>query len=127
MNVNIRVDNITLSNSLRDYVNKCVSSSEKLLDEKARSSALYEVQLSRQTHHNKGDVFSAEINLSVDGEGRIGTRVTEEQDKTNEFLAEGRRESKGVDAGVIWISVGAPLIGFEISIKHLALSFRRDA
>jgi ribosomal subunit interface protein len=67
MKINIQSHNLELTDVLREYAEKRIASAEKLL-EKTQSDVLYEVELSKQTHHKKGDVFYAEVNLSVGGD-----------------------------------------------------------
>ena len=65
MNINIKATNIELTDAIREYVNKRVSSLEKLI----KDGAIISVEVGRTTnHHNKGDIFKAEINIKNDGE-----------------------------------------------------------
>lgn len=62
MNINIKATNITLTSSISDYVNKRVEKISKLL--KNDQSVQCNIELARTTeHHNKGDVFRAEIHV----------------------------------------------------------------
>ncbi|MBU6431242.1 MAG: ribosome-associated translation inhibitor RaiA [Patescibacteria group bacterium] len=67
MNINIKTSNIELTDVIRDYFNKKAEAFEKLIDKKDESAALNGI-LSRLTrHHQKGDIFKAEMNLHISG------------------------------------------------------------
>ena len=54
-----------LTEAIRNYVNKRVASLEKLLN---KDNTIVEVEVGKTTmHHNKGDFFKAEINISSGG------------------------------------------------------------
>lgn len=62
MNIHIKTTNITLTDAISDYVNKRLDKIEKLTA--SDPSAHCDVELGRTTaHHNKGDIFKAEIHL----------------------------------------------------------------
>ncbi|OHA16811.1 MAG: ribosomal subunit interface protein [Candidatus Taylorbacteria bacterium RIFCSPHIGHO2_02_FULL_45_28] len=62
MNTHIKTTNIALTDAISDYVNKRLLKIEKLTN--GDSSAQCDVELARTTtHHNKGEVFRAEIHL----------------------------------------------------------------
>jgi ribosomal subunit interface protein len=62
MNIHIKTTNITLTDAISDYVNKRLEKIEKLTSDDP--SAQCDVELGRTTaHHNKGEVFKAEIHL----------------------------------------------------------------
>lgn len=67
MNINIKTNNIEITAEVRDYLNKKIESFDKLID-KNDESASFNVILARTTkHHQKGDIFNAEINLHIKG------------------------------------------------------------
>ncbi len=66
MSTTIKATNITLSPTLRDYVEKKVSSFEKFVT-KHNAEMQCDVELRESTHHQKGPFYYAEINLSLDG------------------------------------------------------------
>jgi putative sigma-54 modulation protein len=67
MNLNIKTTNITLTPAIRDYFEKKLMSIDKLVDLE-RDNVLIQAELGKTTHHhNKGEIFRAEINLSVGG------------------------------------------------------------
>lgn len=78
MNIKIRAINFDITPAIDDYVTKKISSLEKFLDE--NKEILCEVEIGKTTqHHNKGDVFKAEVNITVPG-GKQVYAVTEESD-----------------------------------------------
>ena len=64
INTQIKTINMDLTDSLREYVEKRVSVFEKF--SKGESSAYVEVGKTTN-HHKSGDVYKAEINLTLDG------------------------------------------------------------
>ncbi len=69
MKINIQSTGFELTPTIREMVEKKVGSLEKLLKRfEKESEAIAAVEVSRTTkHHRHGDVFYAEINLSVAG------------------------------------------------------------
>lgn len=66
MNINIKTKNITLNDALEVFVHEKIDSLEKFLGN--TNSLLAEVDLSKTTeHHNKGDIFRAEVQIEVPG------------------------------------------------------------
>lgn len=64
MDINIKTKNITLNSALKEFTHEKIGSLEKFLQDKG--SLLAEVDLSKTTeHHNKGDVFRAEVQIMV--------------------------------------------------------------
>jgi len=62
MNKNIKTTNITLTQAISDYTDSRLSKAEKLLvnDE----SVKFDIELAKTTgHHNKGDIFRAEVHI----------------------------------------------------------------
>jgi len=61
MRVNIKATNIELTNEIREYIEKRVSSLEKFLN---TSDPIIQFEVSKTTNHHKhGDIFRAEINM----------------------------------------------------------------
>lgn len=78
MNIKIRAKNFDLTPAIEDYVNKKIGSLDKFFG--GKEGALCEVEIGRTTkHHVSGDIFRAEVNMSVPGSGQIFA-VTEEND-----------------------------------------------
>ncbi len=78
MNINIKANNIELTGDIRNYFNKKAEALEKLIDKNDESVAL-NVILSKMTkHHQKGDIFKAEINLHISG--KVFNASSEEED-----------------------------------------------
>lgn len=78
MNIKIRAVNFEITGAIDDYVTKKISSLEKFLD--ATQEILCEVEIGKTTnHHNKGDIFKAEVNLMPPG-GKQVYAVAEESD-----------------------------------------------
>ena len=67
MNINITGKNMDLTEAIKGYVQDKVSALTKLA-KNSGSEPLAEVEVGKiSQHHNKGDVFRTEINLSVGG------------------------------------------------------------
>ena len=67
MNINIKATNMELTDAIRDYVGKKIDSLEKFISQRG-SNAQVQVEVGKTTHHHqKGDVFRAEINISLSG------------------------------------------------------------
>jgi putative sigma-54 modulation protein len=65
MNTNIKATNIELTDAIKDYVNKKISSLEKFFH---KGDVVVFIEVGKTTnHHNKGEVFRAEINAKYDG------------------------------------------------------------
>ena len=62
MNINIKATNISLTPSISEYTGKRFEKIAKLL--KSDQSTQCDIELARTTeHHNKGDIFRAEIHI----------------------------------------------------------------
>lgn len=62
MNTNIKSSNVTLTPAIHDYVNKRLKKIAKILQ--SDESVMCDVELAKTTeHHNKGNIFRAEIHL----------------------------------------------------------------
>lgn len=62
MNINIKTTNVTLTSAISDYVEKRLKKISKLLNHDA--SAQCDVELAKTSeHHQKGDIFKAEIHI----------------------------------------------------------------
>lgn len=62
MSINIKATNIELTKAIEYHVNKQLEKIEKLLSNK---DAVLKIEVGRTTnHHNKGDVYRAEIDIS---------------------------------------------------------------
>ncbi len=71
MNIKIRSINFDITPAIDDYISKKISSLEKFLERKD-SEVICEVEIGRTTmHHNSGDIFKAEINLTQPGSKQI--------------------------------------------------------
>lgn len=78
MNIKIRAINFDITPAIDEYVSKKVSSLEKFLE--VSDGAICEVEIGRTTkHHNSGDIFKAEINLTQPGTKQVYA-VAEEVD-----------------------------------------------
>lgn len=66
MKINLKTKNFSLTPSIKIYLEEKLNSLDKFLPSDESISA--DVELSKTTkHHQKGDVFRAEINLSMPG------------------------------------------------------------
>ena len=78
MNINIKSTNVELLPDVHDYLNKKVSAFEKLINKKDESVALHVILGKVTRHHQKGDIFKAEMNLHISG--KVFQASAEEQD-----------------------------------------------
>ncbi len=77
MNIKIKTTNFSLTPAIQIYLEEKLKSIEKFLP--SDESIFFEVELGKTTrHHQKGDVFKAEINLTVPG--KLIRAVAEEWD-----------------------------------------------
>ncbi len=67
INTHIKSTNFNMSPSIEDYITSKVSGLEKFLHVTSDEVILAECEVAKSTHHKKGDVFTAEINLTVKG------------------------------------------------------------
>jgi ribosomal subunit interface protein len=78
MNIKIKATNIKLTDYLLKLVNKKIKKIEKLLPE--NQDLIIEVELGKTTrHHQKGDLFRAEIQVEVP-KGKMLRAVSEKED-----------------------------------------------
>lgn len=67
MKINIHTKNMELTEAIENYVNERVGSLKKLI-KNADSTILAEVEIGKTTmHHNAGNVYRAELNISYSG------------------------------------------------------------
>ncbi len=67
MNINIKATNMDLTSAIRDYVENKIGNLEKFIS-KYGDNAQVQVEVGKTTqHHQKGDVFRTEINISLAG------------------------------------------------------------
>lgn len=67
MNINIKATNIELTSEIRDYLNKRLSSLEKLLPTDKETNIFVELGKESNHHQNGDELFMAELRLSVEG------------------------------------------------------------
>lgn len=68
MKIKITTTNIELTDAIESYVEEKVRSVEKFVIPHENEEPLAEIEIGKTTnHHQRGDVFKAEINLSVRG------------------------------------------------------------
>ncbi|OGZ60843.1 MAG: ribosomal subunit interface protein [Candidatus Spechtbacteria bacterium RIFCSPLOWO2_01_FULL_43_12] len=88
MQINIKATNMELTNAVRKYVTDKVGELEKYIqavDNTAetgqRSAVVVDVEIGRTSkHHRKGDVYRAEINVSLPGEKHVLRTESEQWD-----------------------------------------------
>ena len=78
MNTKIKVTNVELTPAIQDYLNKKVATFDKLINKKDESAALNVILAKITRHHQKGDIFKAEMNLHISG--KVFQASSEEQD-----------------------------------------------
>ncbi len=68
MEIRIKTTNIELTPAIEEYVNNKIGSIDKLLDGMKQGAIKMKVEIGKTTqHHRKGDIFRAELNLTVPG------------------------------------------------------------
>jgi len=78
MRINIKGTGMEITSAIGDYLNKKLEHINKFVDP-ADESALCDVELGKTTkHHNKGDLFRAEINLHIKGKNLRAVSETED-------------------------------------------------
>lgn len=78
MNINIKSTNVDLLPEIYDYLNKKVVAFDKLISKEDESVALNVILAKITRHHQKGDIFKAEMNLHISG--KVFQASAEEQD-----------------------------------------------
>jgi putative sigma-54 modulation protein len=77
MNINIKTTNISLTPAISDYTNKRINKIAQLLDTDPSSQC--DVELGKTTgHHNKGQIFRAEIHIVGAGKNLYATSEKED-------------------------------------------------
>ncbi len=68
MRLSIKATGIDLTQAITNYVNEKIGGLEKYLKRMDQGAVEARVEVGKSTkHHNKGDIFRAEINLKVPG------------------------------------------------------------
>ncbi len=68
MNIILKATNFELTEALQDYATKKIEALTKYLARFDVDAAQAHIELGKITqHHRKGDIFRAEVNLTVDG------------------------------------------------------------
>ena len=92
MNINTKTSNVTLTEAISDYVEKRLKKIGKLVG--GDTSVMCDVELARTTeHHNKGDIFRAEIHIVGSGKNLFASSEKEDlytaiDDARDEILRE---------------------------------------
>ena len=69
MATNIKATNMEMSGAIRDYLNKKLEKLNKFTRGKDDDATQIDVEIGKSTmHHRTGDIFKAEINISLNGE-----------------------------------------------------------
>lgn len=87
MKINTKGTSINLTPDVTAYLDKKLDVISKFVTEE---DAVCGVELSRSTHHNRGDVFSAEITIEIPG--REGVFRAEANGETIESAIDGAQE-----------------------------------
>lgn len=68
MHIDVQARELELTDALKEYVEKRIGSLDRYLARFDRDVVLAEVELARTTkHHYRGDVYYAEVNLTLPG------------------------------------------------------------
>lgn len=88
MNIRIKATNITLTPGITDYVNKSLDKIDKIIG--TDGSVQCDVEIARTTnHHQKGDVFMAEVHIVGPG---VEAYATSEHEDLNVAISDVRDE-----------------------------------
>ena len=94
MRINIKATNLELTPALKSYVDQKINNLEKYL-QKDSEHTFIEIELAKENnHHNKGDIFRAELNINL-GKGRL---VREEATDSDLYAAIDEVKDKGGEA-----------------------------
>ncbi|HJN62631.1 MAG TPA: ribosome-associated translation inhibitor RaiA [Candidatus Paceibacterota bacterium] len=97
--MNIKITNFEIDNRTRDYLNKRLDNLRKFVDLESPNTKL-DIEIGRTTgHHQKGDIFKTEFNLSISGEFyRVEEKsedILSSIDASTEELSRQLRRNKG--------------------------------
>lgn len=93
MNINLKTTNFELTSIIREYAEKKVNSLEKFIKTTDESVQAW-VEVGKTTnHHNKGDVYRAEIQIRVPHYGK-GIRAEATNETLNEAIDEAHDKIK---------------------------------
>jgi ribosomal subunit interface protein len=67
MNIDIKATNIELTDAIRSYVNDKIGSVEKFVGTDAKNIQCHVEVEKTSAHHQKGDVYRAEVNMTASG------------------------------------------------------------
>ncbi|HRH21596.1 MAG TPA: ribosome-associated translation inhibitor RaiA [bacterium] len=67
MQVQIKATGLTLTPAIREYIEEKIASLDKYLGDIAVTNCDFKIEMTTK-HHNKGDIFLAEVNLAVPGD-----------------------------------------------------------
>ncbi len=121
MNKNIKATNIELTPAISDYIEKKFSAFDRFVND-TQGGAHCDVEVGKTTrHHRQGDVFRAEVNLRVSGQGfyavsekddlyaaidevkdEIVRQITGHKDKSTTLMRRGAYKVKNMLKGLDW-------------------------
>lgn len=85
----IKATEIDLTTPIKEYLDKRLEAIEKLIDSE-NPTLLAEIEIGKTTkHHQSGDIFRAELNLTIDGDN---FRAVSEKENLNSAIDEMRDE-----------------------------------
>jgi ribosomal subunit interface protein len=81
MNISFKATNMELTNDITDYATKRVESLEKVLRrfDAPYESIIFEIEVEKITNQQTGDIFRAEVNISIPGEQLIRVEDTQSE------------------------------------------------
>ncbi len=129
MNISIKAKNIELTGELKSYIEKRISYFEKFFKQSDQDTVLFEVEVEKmKTNQRKGDIFRAEINLTVGGKlfrvEEISDEILKSIDLVKTRLSREWRQSK--DKRETLLMRGARSIRKTFSLSSLS-RFRRSS
>jgi len=79
MNINITATHMELTEAIEEYAKKKINSLKKLLDTSGDHEVKAKIELGRETnHHQKGDVFKAEVHVTYRKEAYTASATAED-------------------------------------------------
>lgn len=68
LNINVKATNISLTPAISQYIDEKIASIEKFIDMEDPGSVKVNIEVGKTTrHHQSGDIFNAELNLTLSG------------------------------------------------------------
>jgi len=101
LNINIKANNLTLTEELKEVINEKISHIGKFMNLHEDQMPIVDVEISKKygEHHKQGEVFYAEINIKLDGKFYRSEEKTEDilksiDEATSEMIRQIRKSKE---------------------------------